>query len=147
MHNPKNPSCFHRLRILFFSRLLALLFHALNWQLATSLTSPAVSALSYHFPFNNSTFADLSVLYFRSPSLYSHLAFSFLFRRLALRFHDFEFQLATSRAGSALIYHFPFHNSIFADLQFRHSIIVFAYRSIFRRLSLFHYGIRPSPSL
>ena len=64
---------------------------------------------------------------------------SFFPRRLALCFHAFEWQLATSPAGSALSYHFPLHNSIFANLstlQFRHSFIVFASRSISRRLSL-----------
>ncbi len=57
-----------------FSRLLALHFHALKLQLATS---PAVSAPSYHFPFHNSIFVDLSTLYFRRPSLCPHLAFLF----------------------------------------------------------------------
>jgi hypothetical protein len=92
---------------------------------------------SYHFPFHNSIFTDLSALYFRRPSLSSHLAL--IFRRLAIRFHAFEWQLATSPDGSALRYHFLFHNSIFADLstlQFRHSFIVLAARSISRRLSL-----------
>ncbi len=135
VHNPKNPSCFHRLcikssqvikpqsckeqgarikkgggmpRIIFrshpippdvapvgqcagstrlystrsqtwscasrsLSRLLALHFHALKWQLATS---PAVYTPSYHFPFHNSISVDLSTLYVRRPSLSLHLAFS-----------------------------------------------------------------------
>ncbi len=55
----------------FFSCLLALHFHALKRQLAVS---PAVSAPSYHIPFHNSTFADLSTNYFRRPLLSSHLA-------------------------------------------------------------------------
>ncbi len=80
----------------------------------TVATCSAVSAPSYHFPFHKSIFADLSTLFFRRPSLFSHLAF--FSRRLALRFHAFEWQLATCPAGSALSYHFPLHNSTFADL-------------------------------
>jgi hypothetical protein len=117
-----------------FSRLLAFHFHAFDWQLATS---PAATAPSYHFPFHKSIFADHSTIYFRRPSSPSHLA---LFpRRLALCFHAFEWQLATSPAGSALSYHFPLHDSILADLStlhFRQSFIVFAPRFISRRLSL-----------
>ena len=112
------------------SRLLALHFHAFKWQLAKS---PAAIAPSYHFPFHNSIFADLSTLKFRRPSLSSHLAL------LCLRLYAFEWQLATSPAGSALSYHFPLHDSILADLStlhFRQSFIVFVSRSISRRLSL-----------
>ena len=74
------------------------------------------------------------------PSCSHRLRISLFFpRRLALRFHAFEWQLATSPAGSALSYHFPLHDSILADLStlhFRQSFIVFAPRSISRRLSL-----------
>ena len=70
-------------------------------------------------------------------SLLSPLAL--FFRRLAFHLHSFEWQLAKSPAGSALSYHFPFYNSIFADLsthKFSHSFIVFASRFFSRRLSL-----------
>ena len=46
----------------FFSRRLALRFHAIEWQFATS---PAESALSYHFPLHDIILADLSTLYYR----------------------------------------------------------------------------------
>ncbi len=72
--NPKNRRAFIICASRSFSRLLALHLYALKWQLATS---PALSAPSYHFSFHNSIFADLSILYFRRPSLSSHLALFF----------------------------------------------------------------------
>jgi hypothetical protein len=72
--NLKNRRAFIIFASRSFSRLLALHFHALKWQLATS---PALSAPSYHIPFHNSIFADPSTLFFRRPSLSSHLVLFF----------------------------------------------------------------------
>ena len=117
-----------------FSRLLALHFHALKWQVATS---PAATAPSYHFPFHNSIFADLSALYFRRPLLSSHLALFIPSNRSSFPC----LRVAVSYKPGGICAQLPLSvlQSIFADLstlQFSHSFIAFASRSFYRLLAL-----------
>jgi len=136
VHNPKNPSCFHRLRISFFFSSTRSSFPCLR--LAVSYKSGLICAqLTFSVP----QFSLRRSLYSLLPTSYIVFASrSLFFRRLALRFHAFEWQLATSPAGSAPSYHFPFHNSIFADL----STLYFRRPSSSSHLALFFPSTRSS---
>ena len=134
VHNPKNPSCFHRLRISFFFSSSRSSFPC--HKVVVSYKSGRICA---QLPFSVPQFNLCRSLCSLLPTSFVVFASrSYFFRRLALRFHAFEWQFATSPAESALSYHFPLHDSIFADLStlyFRQSFIAFASRSISRRLS------------
>ena len=113
VHNPKNPSCFHRLRISFFFSSTRSSFTCLK--VAVSYKSGRNCA---QLPFFRFTIQSTPIsLLFTSDVLHCLRISLFFSRRLALRFRAFEWQLATSPAGSALGYHFPLHDSIFADLS------------------------------
>ncbi len=111
VHNPKNPSCFHRPRISFFFSSTRSSFPCLK--VAVSYKSGRIYAqLPFFVPQFNLRRSLCSIL---PTSFVVFASRSFFFSRLALRFHAFEWKLATSPAGSALSYHFPLHDSIFAD--------------------------------
>ena len=124
VHNPKNPSCFHRLRISFFFSSTRSSFPCLkvegSYKSGRNCAQPATI-------FSSKIQSSPISLLFTSDVLHRLRISLFFSLRLALRFYAFEWQLATSPAGSALNYHFPLHDSILADLStlhFRQSFIV-----------------------
>ncbi len=141
VHNLELPSCFRRLRIsLFFSSTRS--SHPCL-RVAVRCKSDWICA---QLPFSVPRFHLRRSLYSSLPTFFHCCRISLFSRRLALYLNSFKWQLATSPAGSALSYHFPFYNSIFADLstlRFRHSFIALASRSFLVDF-LFHYGILSS---
>ena len=112
VHHPALPLCFHRLRISLFSSSTRSSFPcAFERSLATST---AGSALSCHFPFHNSIFADNFLTY--TSAILSSSPIPFFPADSLFFFHAFDRHLATSPAGYAPSYHFPFHHSSSAYL-------------------------------